>query len=110
MTRFSQYRIMWVIVLFDLPTDTSEDRKTAAQFRKTLLKDGFQMLQFSIYVRYCSSDENAKVHIQRTKRSLPERGHVGILKITDKQFGLMELFYGIQKAALPGHSTQLMLF
>jgi CRISPR-associated protein Cas2 len=110
MQRFSQYRIMWVIVLFDLPTDTSDDRKVATKFRTELLKDGFQMFQFSIYMRHCSSDENAQVHIKRVKRLLPERGHIGIMKITDKQFGMMELFHGVQKASLPGHTTQLMLF
>lgn len=110
MQRFSEYRIMWVMVLFDLPTETKTDRKTAAKFRQYLLKDGFQMLQFSIYVRHCSSDENAKVHSQRVKRWLPDRGSVAILKITDKQFGMMDLFYGVQKSDLPGQNKQLMLF
>lgn len=52
------------------------------------------MFQFSIYLRHCSSRENAEVHIKRTKMNLPPKGHVGILTITDKQFGMMELFYG----------------
>jgi CRISPR-associated protein Cas2 len=110
MNRFSQYRIMWVLVLFDLPTDDAEHRKIYTEFRKNLQKDGFTMLQFSIYVRHCSSEENAQVHIQRVKRWLPEKGHVGIMKITDRQFAAMELFHGVQKARLPGASKQLQLF
>ena len=59
MDRFSEYRIMWVLVLFDLPTDTKKDKKAYADFRKNLQKDGFTMFQFSIYVRHCASSENA---------------------------------------------------
>lgn len=92
--RLNQYRIMWILVLFDLPTDTPKERKAYAKFRKELLKDGFSMFQFSIYVRHCSSKENMYVHIKRVREILPEKGHVGILKITDKQFGMMEIFYG----------------
>ena len=49
--RFSEYRIMWVLVFFDLPTDTKKERKAYADFRKKLMRDGFTMFQFSIYVR-----------------------------------------------------------
>lgn len=92
MERFSEYRIMWILVFFDLPTDTKKERKAAAKFRKNLLEDGFIMFQFSIYTRNCPSVENAQTHISRVKGFLPEYGQVGILSITDKQFGSMELF------------------
>ena len=78
MNRFSEYRIMWVLVFFDLPTETKKDRKTYAEFRKNLQRDGFTMLQFSIYVRHCASSENAAVHIKRVKSMLPEFGKVYI--------------------------------
>ena len=52
------YRIMWILVFFDLPTETKLERKRYAQFRENLLKDGFGMFQFSIYIRHCSSREN----------------------------------------------------
>ena len=58
MERFSEYRVMWVLVLFDLPTETRKDRKTSAEFRKNLVRDGFTMFQFSIYIRHCASQEN----------------------------------------------------
>lgn len=83
---------MWVFVLFDLPTATKKQRKAYTDFRNRLLDDGFLMFQFSIYMRHCASRENAKVHINRVKKCLPPYGHVGILCITDKQFGSMELY------------------
>ena len=101
-SRISEYRVMWVLVLFDLPTDSRRERKAASDFRNKLQKDGFTMFQFSIYVRHCASSENAAVHIKRVKSFLPELGKVGILCITDKQFGSMELFIGKKVHAYSG--------
>ena len=108
--RFSEYRIMWVLVFFDLPTDTKKERKAAAEFRKQLLLDGFLMFQFSIYMRHCPSVENANVHIKRVKANLPPLGQVGILSITDKQFGAMELFSEKKTKEPPTEYMQLELF
>lgn len=108
--RINQYRAMWIMVLFDLPTETKTDRKNYRQFVKRLEVDGFTMFQFSIYLRHCPSRENAGVHIQRVKKSLPPKGHVGIIHITDKQFGMMELFIGKDRDALPEVTQQLELF
>ena len=108
--RFSEYRIMWVLVFFDLPTETKKDRKSATQFRKKLLDDGFTMFQFSIYVRHCPSMENAQVHVRRVKSGLPEQGQVGILSITDKQFGSIELFIGKKEEKIKSPNQQLELF
>ena len=104
MDRFSEYRIMWVLVLFDLPTETKKEKKAYSDFRKNLQRDGFTMFQFSIYVRHCASQENAEVHIKRVKSFLPEHGQIGIMCITDKQFGNIELFYGkkVQPPNTPG--------
>lgn len=90
---------MWILVFFDLPTETEKEKKAYTRFRKSLMKDGFSMFQFSIYVRHCASRENRNVHVKRVKSNLPEKGHVGILTITDKQFGMMEIFYGNEKEA-----------
>ena len=89
---------MWILVFFDLPTDTKTDRKAYTHFRKELMKDGFSMFQFSIYVRHCSSRENKNVHVKRVKKNIPPKGNVGILSITDKQFGMIEIFEGRRKA------------
>lgn len=101
---------MWVLVLFDLPTETKRNRQVATKFRKQLLDDGFTMFQFSIYIRHCPSRENAEVHIKRTKNNLPKQGQVCILYITDKQFGQMELFYGQKETEIPQPVQQLQLF
>ena len=108
--RFSEYRVMWVLVLFDLPTETKKERKVYGQFRKKLISDGFTMFQFSIYLRHCPSAENADTHIRRVRSMLPEYGKVGILRITDKQFGEMELFECRKKSPLQQPIQQLELF
>lgn len=110
MERFSEYRIMWVLVFFDLPTETKKERKEYALFRKKLMCDGFTMFQFSIYLRQCPSRENAEVHIKRVKASLPPAGKVGVMCITDKQFGQMELFSGRKTFAAEQPIQQLELF
>lgn len=101
---------MWVMVLFDLPTETKKERRDASKFRKCLLEDGFVMFQFSIYMRFCQSAENAEVHTKRVKYNLPEKGKVGIFTITDKQFGKMEIFHGVKKAPEQPVPQQLELF
>lgn len=98
------------MVLFDLPTDTEKDRKLYTRFRKKLMEDGFTMFQYSIYTRHCPSRENAEVHIRRVKRILPPRGNVCIMTITDKQFGMIEIYHGQEPAALPKSTQQLELF
>lgn len=108
--RFNEYRIMWVLVLFDLPTETKKDKKAYVDFRKNLQRDGFTMFQFSIYVRHCASQENAAVHVKRVKSILPTYGKVCILCITDKQFEQIEVFYGRKTQRTPGPGLQLELF
>lgn len=108
--RLNQYRVVWVFVFFDLPTDTKKDRKNYARFRKNLIMDGFTMLQFSIYVRHSSSRENAEVHIRRVKSFLPPKGEIIIFTLTDKQFGMMEFFRGESEAECPETPQQLELF
>lgn len=110
MERFSEYRIMWVLVLFDLPTETPKDKKAYSIFRNNLLRDGFTMFQFSIYIRHCASMENANVHIKRVKSFLPEYGKIGIISLTDKQFGNIEIFYGKKEIAPNTPNMQLELF
>ncbi|MCO5259004.1 MAG: CRISPR-associated endonuclease Cas2 [Crocinitomicaceae bacterium] len=109
-SRFNAYRTMWVFVLFDLPTETKKERKEASQFRKKLLESGFMMFQFSIYMRFCQSVENADVHKKYVKRILPDKGKVGVFSITDKQFGNMEIFYGKKPEATTPPPQQLTLF
>jgi len=108
--QLNQYRILWILVFFDLPTETKKERKAAGNFRKKIMEDGFTMFQFSIYIRHCSSRENMEVHIKRIKKLLPETGHVGMLTVTDKQFGSMELFFGQKLSKRPDIPQQLEMF
>ena len=78
---------MWIYVMFDLPTNTKQQRKNATLFRKTLIQDGFSMLQYSVYIRHCASFANTNVHIRRIKNAVPPEGVVSVLWITDPQFG-----------------------
>jgi CRISPR-associated protein Cas2 len=108
--RFSEYRVMWLLVLFDLPTETKKDKREYLKFRKRLIEDGFTMFQFSIYVRHCASMDNAQVHIKRVKSLLPEHGNVGIMCITDKQFADIEIFYCKKEVRPNAPYQQLELF
>ena len=110
MSCISKYRVMWILVFFDLPTETKTDRKRATSFRKALIDDGFTMFQFSIYIRHCASAANAEVHIKRVQSFLPQFGKVGILCITDKQFGDLHLYFGKKPSPLPLAGVQLELF
>lgn len=106
----SGYRAVWIFTMFDLPVDTKTARKAYADFRKSLLKDGFTMLQYSVYVRHCASEENADVHYNRIKGFLPDDGEVRLITITDKQFGRMETHWGKMRKPPPPTPRQLELF
>ncbi len=107
---FGGLQTMWVIVLFDLPTDDKYMRKDYTHFRKFLLEDGFRMMQYSVYMRHSSSEENAQVHARRVKLHLPPDGEVRIIKITDKQFGRIEVFYGKKRLPTETAPAQLSFF
>ena len=110
LSRFSEFRVMWILVFFDLPTQTKKDKKVYQSFRDKLIRDGFVMFQFSIYIRHCASRENMNVHIKRINSYLPERGKVGVLNVTDKQFGEMQVFYGKKNEQPQPAPVQLELF
>ena len=104
------WRSMWVIAMFDLPTDTPKARKAYTRFRKDLLEDGFTMMQYSVYVRHCASIENAKVHAARMGKQVPAAGEVRFLTITDRQFGRIEIYAGKSRQAPPPSPAQLEFF
>ena len=106
----SGYRAVWVFAMFDLPTDTKKARRDYTIFRKNLLRDGFSMLQYSVYIRHCASEENAAVHYNRITCFLPPDGEVRLVTITDKQFGRMESFWGKMRKPGPRKPMQLELF
>ncbi len=109
-TRLNAYHIMWLFVFFDLPVTTKKERKEASVFRKNLIKDGFTMMQFSVYNRHCASKESAEVHMNRVKGFVPETGQVSILIVTDKQYGNITNFWGKKRKPLPDGPKQLEMF
>lgn len=88
----SGYRLMWLMVMFDLPVETKENRRDYRRFVDRLEDDGFERLQYSIYARPCATDENTAVHFGRVVDWLPPSGEVRLLKFTDKQWARMVLF------------------
>ncbi|MFN7173050.1 MAG: CRISPR-associated endonuclease Cas2, partial [Fimbriimonadaceae bacterium] len=81
---------MWVMVMFDLPTQTKVERRIYTQFRNQLIKQGFVMLQFSIYARACATWEAADKHAAAVEAVLPSGGEVRILQLTAAQFARMK--------------------
>jgi CRISPR-associated protein Cas2 len=104
------YKIMWLFVVFDLPVTTEKDRKNANQFRKNLLKDGFTMMQFSVYIRHCASKEAMETHMKRVERLVPPKGKVSMISITDKQYGDIKNFWAKREVNLVKKPVQLELF
>lgn len=85
---------MRMIVFFDLPVVAAKDRKAAAQFRKFLLKDGYHMVQFSVYTRVCNGMDAVKKHEERLNDNIPSKGSVRLLTLTDKQYDTMKILLG----------------
>ena len=110
LNRINAYHVMWLFVFFDLPVLTKQQRKQATQFRKALEKDGFSMMQFSVYVRHCPSKENMEVHMKRLRLALPTAGQVSILAVTDKQYSEIRNYIGAVEKAKPETLQQLELF
>ncbi len=106
----SPYRIMWLFVMFDLPVVTKKERKQAAKFRNSLLDLGFEMSQFSVYLKYCSSGEKANAISHRIVPLLPPGGKVDVLCITDKQFSNMRRYYAQKRRKTNQEPNQFYLF
>ena len=104
------YRIMWMVVMFDLPVLTKQERRDASKFRLTLLDLGFQMSQFSIYMRMCTSHTSAETYCKQVEAALPAAGKVNILQFTDKQYERTIVFHGKRKAPFQKTPDQFDLF
>ena len=99
----SGYRLMWMTVMFDLPVVEKAERKAATDFRNTLLDMGFEMSQFSVYMRFCTSIAQVETYCKRVENALPKGGKVNILQFTDKQYERIVSFHG--KAKQPTNKT-----
>lgn len=103
---------MWVLAVFDLPTQTKIQRKRYAGFRKLLLHNGFSMMQFSVYVRNMPTMQQAQAIIKRLGPQTPPQGKCAFMLMTDKQYGLTKNFYGsaLRQEKIPKRYEQLIMF
>jgi CRISPR-associated protein Cas2 len=106
----SKYRMAWVLVFFDLPVGTPEERKAATNFRKDLIHDGYFMVQFSVYARPCGTADRVKTQVRRLKSKIPAHGEVRGLMISDAQWGRMIIIRSQQKADAEKMPTQMQFF
>lgn len=106
----SGYKIMWLYVMFDLPVGTKAERRNATKFRQFLLDEGFEMAQFSIYLRFAPSKEAAFVYAERIRDHLPPKGKVHIVEITDRQYANARIFTGRKREQRSENPSQLALF
>ncbi|MXX80544.1 MAG: CRISPR-associated endonuclease Cas2 [Chloroflexi bacterium] len=100
---------MWMVVMFDLPVLSKRQRKRAAKFRHDLLDEGFQMAQYSVYMKFCGQRDAADALTRRVERLVPSEGRVNILTVTDKQYGRMQVFFGRAQQPHQAKRNQLVL-
>lgn len=104
-------KLMWMMVMFDLPTETAQERKSATKFRNFLLDIGFGMTQYSIYTRFTGTKENSEKYIKLIQNNNPSTGDVNILFFTDYQFGeIIHLYRQDKPKKLSKKPDQLQLF
>ena len=106
----SGYRIMWMMVMFDLPVTSKKERKAATGFRTFLLDKGFSMAQYSVYMRFCAGKEQVETRLRQIERNLPNTGQVHVITITDKQYEKIIVFDGRKRERSPKNPGQLALF
>lgn len=87
-------KFMRVLLMFDVPTKTKKEQKHATKFRNELIKLGFFMLQFSVYMKICKGVVAAQSAVNRVRKILPPFGNVRVLIITEKQFDNMQILLG----------------
>ena len=109
-TYLSGYRLMWILVMFDLPTDTKPQRKAATDFRNFLLDEGFERSQFSVYARFVNGKEAFASRVARIGRNLPENGDIQILNFTDRQYRDIVHFSNKGRKAPRKNPEQLVIF
>ena len=106
----SEIKSVWLMVMFDLPVGSAEEKRQYSRFRKYLLREGFMQLQFSVYAKFCASRENAQKYFNYLKEAVPPGGKVRLLMITDKQFGEMVSLYGTSLENVEKKPEQMLLF
>ena len=88
------HKFMRILVFFDLPVKTKQERRRATQFRNFLIKDGYYMIQFSVYARVCNGNDMVELHKNRLRMNIPNEGSIRVLVITEKQYENLEILLG----------------
>ena len=102
---------MRILVFFDLPVKTAQNRREATRFRKFLLDDGYHMLQYSVYARVCNGMDAVEKHRARIRNHLPNNGAIRMLIITEKQYESIDILLGrLTEADEPFQYEQLSIF
>ncbi|WP_081910507.1 CRISPR-associated endonuclease Cas2 [Thermopetrobacter sp. TC1] len=101
---------MWMLVMFDLPVNTPQAQREATRFRQFLLDRGFEMNQFSVYMRFCGGQKTFEAHVKAIEQNLPSGGDVQILQITDKQYERIRVYSGQTRRQARKNPNQLALF
>ncbi|MEP4703426.1 MAG: CRISPR-associated endonuclease Cas2 [Hyphomicrobiales bacterium] len=109
-SQLSGYQYMWVMVLFDLPTTSPEERQSYTKFRHFLLDNGFEMAQYSVYVRHTNGKDAVQAIVKKVETAMPLEGKVDILQFTDKQYENIVCLRGRRRADSPKNPEQLVMF
>lgn len=89
-----KYKVMRMLCMFDLPVETGKERKAYRLFRKELIKEGFTMMQYSVYMRVCPNRDYASRVLARIEKISPSEGHVRVIMVTEKQYEDMRIIIG----------------
>lgn len=104
-------KFMRILVFFDLPVKSKNERRAATRFRNFLLNDGYHMIQYSVYARVCNGMDAVAKHRARIKLNLPENGSIRLLVITEKQFEAIDILLGkLTEADDAFQCEQLLIF
>ncbi len=106
----SGYKAMWLFAMYDLPVDKPELRREYGQFHKALIRQGFTMLQYSVYVHYVKSEDTEESLRRKVHACIPSHGQVQLISVTDRQFEKMEVYVGKKRKPVEDPPLQLMLF
>lgn len=88
------FEFMRILVFFDLPVETRKERRIYAEFRKYLIKNGYSMLQYSVYAKISNNRDAANKHILQLRRNVPFVGSIRVMLVTEKQYARMDIIIG----------------
>ena len=100
---------MRIMVFFDLPTETAADRREYSRFRNALIKNGYIMMQESVYIKLTLNQNSAKIAVDHVKKIKPPKGLVQVLTITEKQFQKMENITGEVRSDVIDNDSRLVI-